>query len=267
MTGVAAPARRATRWQPTGNTAETPRDYTGFMSPPTASRPAGVNRVLVAHGTRKPGGVAMIAALADRVGALLGQPVHVAFVDVVGPGPAEVLRADPSPAVVVPAFVARGYHVRRDLPAQLLASGHPQITLTPALGPGAALVGLLAAQLRAAGCRRGDAVVLAVAGSADPLARADVTRLAERLAATAGFAVALGCVATGSPGVEQVVARARRRGAHRVIAVSGLLADGLFQDRLRGCGADVVTDPLGAQPMLARAVADQFLRASHAVAA
>ncbi len=242
-------------------------DYTGVMTECTGPRVTGVNRVLVAHGTRKPGGVAMIGALADQVSALLDQPVRVAFVDVVGPGPAEVVRADRAPAVVVPAFVARGFHVRHDLPSQLLASGHPEITVTPALGPSPALVGLLAAQLRTARCRRGDAVILAVAGSADPLARADVADLAERLAANSGRAVTLACVATGSPTVADAVARARRRGADRVVVVSGLLADGLFQDRLRRCGADVVTAPLGTQPMLARIVAEHFQRASPAVAA
>ncbi|ODR11854.1 sirohydrochlorin chelatase [Mycolicibacillus koreensis] len=237
------------------------------MAGRSVPRTTGVNRVLVAHGTRKPGGVAMIGELAERVSALLGQRVQVAFVDVVGPGPAEVLRADPAPAVVVPAFVARGFHVRRDLPTQLLASGHPEITVTPALGPSPALVGLLAAQLRSARRRRGDAVILAVAGSADPLARTDLADLAGQLAATTGCAVTLACAATGSPTVADAVVRARRDGAERVVVVSGLLADGLFQDRLRRCGADVVTAPLGAQPMLARIVAEHFRRASPAVAA
>ena len=78
-----------------------------------------MSKLLVAHGTRKPDGVKMIGELAGRVSEQLGLPVHVAFVDVLGPTPEEVLRALPAdrPVTVVPAFLASGYHVRVDLPA------------------------------------------------------------------------------------------------------------------------------------------------------
>ena len=65
--------------------------------------------------------------------------MHVAFVDVLGPTPAEVLaRRLPGPAVVVPAFLSRGYHVTADIPTHVAASGHPDVTVTDALGPGPA---------------------------------------------------------------------------------------------------------------------------------
>ncbi|GLE53267.1 hypothetical protein ATCCBAA256_28260 [Mycobacterium montefiorense] len=47
----------------------------------------------------------------------------------------------------------------------------------------------------------------------------------------------------------------------RVAVASYLLADGLFQERLRGCGADLVTRPLGTHPQLARLIASRFRRA------
>lgn len=50
-----------------------------------------MNPVLVAHGTRKGSGVAMIGELAEQVSGLLDRRVHTAFVDVLGPNPAEVL--------------------------------------------------------------------------------------------------------------------------------------------------------------------------------
>jgi sirohydrochlorin ferrochelatase len=81
------------------------------MSPPVA-------HVLVAHGTRKQSGVALIGDLAQRVSAAVGAGVHVAFVDVLGPTPSEVLRGLTAPAVVVPAFLSRGYHVNTDIPRQ-----------------------------------------------------------------------------------------------------------------------------------------------------
>src|SRR5215472_15788323 len=94
--------------------------------------------ILAAHGTRRPDGVAMIADLAAQVSALLDHRVHVAFVDVLGPTPSEVLSraaVGGRPAVVVPAFLSRGYHVRIDLPAHVAASGHRNVTVAPALGP------------------------------------------------------------------------------------------------------------------------------------
>ena len=73
---------------------------------------------------------------------MLRPPVHVAFVDVLGPTPTEVLRACPAdrPVTVVPAFLASGYHVRVDLPAHVAASGHRAVTVTHPLGPCASTV-------------------------------------------------------------------------------------------------------------------------------
>ena len=72
-----------------------------------------MNLLLVAHGTRRPGGVEMIGDLAARVSTLIGRRVQVAFVDVLGPTPSEVLSRADAPAIVVPAFLSRGYHVDR----------------------------------------------------------------------------------------------------------------------------------------------------------
>ena len=93
--------------------------------------------LLVAHGTRKPEGVTMVGDLAARVSEVLDRHIHVAFVDVLGPTPQEVLSTLPSdrPVTVVPAFLACGYHVRVDLPAHVTASDHPAVTVTAALGP------------------------------------------------------------------------------------------------------------------------------------
>ncbi len=54
---------------------------------------------------------------------------------------------------------------------------------------------------------------------------------------------------------------ARAGGARRVAIASYLLADGLFQEILRNCGADVVSRPLGTHPRLARLIANRFRRA------
>ena len=59
----------------------------------------------------------------------------------------------------------------------------------------------------------------------------------------------------------------RRCGARRVVVASYLLSEGLFQDRLRDSGADVVTGPLGTHPGLVRLIANRFSRARFSVAA
>jgi hypothetical protein len=91
----------------------------------------------------------MVGQLAERVAGLLHRPVHVAFVDVVGPTPQEVLRALPAdrPVTVVPAFLASGYHVRVDLPAHVAAGGHRAVTVTAPLGPCVSTVQVLSQRL------------------------------------------------------------------------------------------------------------------------
>jgi sirohydrochlorin ferrochelatase len=225
--------------------------------------------ILTAHGTRRPVGVAMIGDLAARVGALLDRRVQVAFVDVLGPTPGEVLSrvaAGGRPAVVMPAFLSRGYHVRTDLPAHVAASGHPDVTVTPALGPSGEIARIVADQLAKCGWRPGDCVILAAAGTTDPRARADLHVTATVLSALVGSRVRLGFAATGDPSVDEAVAAARRAGARRVAVASYLLADGLFQQRLQAGGADLVSRPLGTHPGLARLVANRFRRAAPGLA-
>lgn len=238
--------------------------------------------ILTAHGTRRPSGVAMIGDLAAQVSALLNRTVQVAFVDVLGPSPREVLAALHSrsaasvteasghPAIVVPAFLSRGYHVRTDLPAHVVASGHPNVTVTPALGPSREIARILVQQLVESGWRPGDSVVLAAAGTSDRRARADLHTTRQLVSELTGAPVYLGFAATGNPDVRTAVKKARtearetaspnarRRRPHRVVVASYLLADGLFHERLYDCGADLVTQPLGRHPGLARLIAHRF---------
>jgi sirohydrochlorin ferrochelatase len=223
--------------------------------------------ILVAHGTRKAHGVTMISELADRVGAMLGARVRTAFVDVLGPSPADVLRSLPGPAVLVPAFLAGGYHVRTDIPAHVVASGHPDVVVTDPLGPSAQLVRVMTDRMIDSGWRPTDSVVMAAAGTSDPGAQRDLRATAALLSAAIGKRVELAYAATGEPRVADAVAQLRARGARRVVVTSYLLADGLFQDRLRDSGADVVTEPLGTHPGVVRLITSRFRRARLPVAA
>lgn len=223
--------------------------------------------LLVAHGTRKQRGVTMVGNIAEQVSAVLGQHVHVAFVDVLGPTPSEVLASLDGPVTAVPAFLSRGYHVTTDIPEHVQASGHPDVTVTEALGPGPQLVRVLADRLVESGWRRDDSVVLAAAGTSDPGAQRDLHTMATWLSATTSSRVELAFAATGTPRVADAVDAMRRRGARRVAVASYLLAEGLFQDRLRDSGADVVTEPLGTHPGLVRLIASRFRRARVPLAA
>ena len=224
--------------------------------------------VLVAHGTRKQSGVAMVGDLAQRVSATLGQTVHVSFVDVLGPTPSEVLAgmAD-EPVTLVPAFLSRGYHVTTDIPAHVELAGHADVTVTEALGPGPQLVRVLADRLVESGWRQDDSVILAAAGTSDPSAQRDLHTMATGLSAITSSRVELAFAATGTPRVAEAVESLRQRGARRVVVASYLLSEGLFQDRLRASGADVVTEPLGTHPGLVRLIANRFRRARVSVAA
>ncbi|QNG19395.1 sirohydrochlorin chelatase [Rhodococcus triatomae] len=215
--------------------------------------------VLVAHGTRSSRGVEMIAALAEAVSARVGE-TRVAFVDVLGPSPQDVLTELDAPAVVVPAFLASGYHVHHDVHGA--AAQFPGAVVTPALGPDPVLAQVLRERLVEAGWTPGDAVVLAAAGSSDPRALADVRRSAAMLASLLDQRVRIGYVATGTPTVGDAVRGAREDGASRVFVASYLLAHGLFHERLFDAGADGVTQPLGVHPRIVDLVAARHDRAA-----
>ena len=226
-----------------------------------------MNLILAAHGTRQPAGVAMIGDLAVRVSELLDRTLMVAFVDVLGPTPGEVLSNLPrhEPAIVLPAFLSRGYHVRTDLPAHIAASGHCNVRVAPALGPGPEIARIIYRNLVETGWQSDDSVILAAAGTSDRRARADLDRAAALLSTLTESSVGLAFAATGSPTAREAVANARRTGGGRVVVASYLLADGLFQQRLYGCGADLVTRPLGTHPTLARVVAGRFCAEQRAL--
>ena len=225
--------------------------------------------ILVAHGTRKAHGVEMIGELADRVSAVTGRRVRTAFVDVLGPTPADVLRTLPDdvPAVLIPAFLSSGYHVRVDIPGHVAASGHRNAVVTTAMGPAQDTVRVVVERLLESGWQPSDSVVLAAAGTSDPNAQRDLRVTAALLSAALGQRVELAYAATGEPSVGSAVAGLRERGARRVVVASYLLADGLFQDRLRASGADVVAEPLGTHPDVVRLIASRFRRAVLPVAA
>jgi sirohydrochlorin ferrochelatase len=216
--------------------------------------------VLVAHGTRSDAGTALIGRLADAVSRRLpGVAVRTAFVDVRRPSVADALGSLPACAgrpVVVPAFLAAGYHVLSDLPAQVLDTG-VEAVVTPLLGPDPLVVAAAADRLYRAGWRPGDAVVLGAAGSRDPRARADLEEAAVLLGRRLGTPVHPGYLASGQPNAVDLITSLRGSG-HRVAAASWLLAPGLFHQRLVDSGAEVVSEPLGVHAGVVRALVSRY---------
>jgi sirohydrochlorin ferrochelatase len=224
-----------------------------------------VNLLLVAHGTRDPAGAVVTEQVAARVRDRLGARVETCYVDVRHPTPAEALAGLPGPCVAVPMFLAAGYHVRVDVPSQIIGTGRTDVVIGETFGPDPALVDAAADRLRGAGLRAGDAVVLAVAGSSDPYAQADGALVARRLGRRLGRPVTLATIATGGPRVDEAVATLRAEGASRVAVASWLLAPGLFQRKLDECGADVVSAPLADHDAVIDLVAARFHAAGVAL--
>jgi len=198
--------------------------------------------VLVAHGTRDPAGAETTETLADLVREWVPD-VRVAYADVHQPDVTSVLREVDGPAVVVPAFLAAGYHVLIDIPEQLRAAGVPAV-ITPHLG--ADLVPVARQRLLEAGWRPGQRIVLAASGSSDPQARDEVRAAARKLGASD-----VGFVATSEPALADVLTR-------DAAVASWFLAPGLFHRRAVDSGARVVAAPLGAHPAIAQLIVCRY---------
>lgn len=222
------------------------------------------------HGTRSPAGRRAVARLRLAVAALRpGLEVVAAHVDVQRPELGAVvarLVAQERACVVVPLLLSTGYHVRHDVRAAVAASGGWG-TAAPALGPHEALLDVLADRLAEAGAGPGDPVVLAAAGSLSPRAARDVEEVVAALARRRGTPVVAGFLSAQQPTVPAAVAALRARYPGSAVAVASyLLAPGVFSERLARAGADVVAEPLGADPRVAAVALDRYDRARAALA-
>lgn len=200
--------------------------------------------------------------------------IEVAFADGARPSlPAVVdrlVKAGHDEIVVVPLLLVEPGDAGLDIAAAVLAvaAQHPalQIRATAVLGLEPCFLEVLDERLRevlrTSRVRELDALVLAAAGSSDPLANQSVARLARlwgthhKLPVTAAFA------STAPPATGEAVRAFRAQGRRHIAVASLFLSPGELVDRageLAGeAGAVAVSPPLGAHPEVARTVLARY---------
>jgi sirohydrochlorin ferrochelatase len=218
----------------------------------------------VAHGTREPAGAPTIAALLAGVRQQLPDvTVDVAYVDVQEPRLNRALATGNGPVVLVPLFLASGYHVRVDIPSGVAAAGRSGVSVAEPLGPDPAVVAAVADRHTAAlGPQVTDAVVLAAAGSSDSSALADVETAAARLRDVLSVPVTPAYVTSAEPRVADAVSALRTDGHRSVSIATYLLAPGMFSVALQGAGADAVAAPIGDHSEVVALIARRYLAAT-----
>jgi sirohydrochlorin ferrochelatase len=231
--------------------------------------------VALAHGSRDRRSAATVKALVSEVRALRPDlKVEAAFLELSKPDFHTVVdrlvKAGHDEIVVVPLLLTEAYHAKVDVPSSVAeaVARHPQVRIhaSSILGLEASFLEVLDERLRealrAARVRELDALVLAAAGSSDPLANQAVARLARlwgshhRLPVTAAYA------SSAPPAAGEAVRAFRGEGRRHIAVASLFLAPGFLPDRAAElaleAGAVAVSEPLGAHPNLARAVLARY---------
>ena len=217
--------------------------------------------VLLAHGSRRPGPSCLLSRTAERVRTILPEvEVRTGYVELQPPDPATALEGLVDP-VVLPFFLARGYHVLKDVPAAV--ERHGSGTVTGHLGVEEHLVEAVAQRLQEASAPLGgltglDHVVLGAAGSRQAAALEEVEAITHLLEARLGRKVTPAYLSAARPSVRDAVSSARAQGARRVGVATYLLAEGRFHRAVHSTGADVVAAPIGDHPALAELVALRY---------
>lgn len=221
--------------------------------------------VTVAHGSRDSEGPRAISALVKRVARRIPDvEVVESYVELAEPTFASAMATSKEPSVVVPLLLSTGYHVNVDLPDSARLSPFPVTTSRP-LGPHPLLGAAAAMQLRAAGARRGDAVVMVVAGSKDPAATTEALVAGRLLRAHWGAPVRVAFLSGSGPRIPEVWAGLREQGRSRIATSPYLLAPGHFATKAdahaRAQGTVAVADVLAPHPLVAELVVRRYVAA------
>jgi sirohydrochlorin ferrochelatase len=231
--------------------------------------------VALAHGSRDPRSAATIKALVAEVRAQRPDlRVEAAFLDLSKPSFPTVIdrlvKAGYDEIVVVPLLLTEAYHAKVDVPSAIAAvnAAHPgvQVRATAVLGLEARFLEVLDERLRTAlrerRVRELDALVLAGAGSSDPLANQAVARLARIWGAHHKLPVMAAYASAAPPATGEAVRAFRAEGRRHIAVASLFLAPGFLPDRAAElayeAGAVAVSEPLGAHPEVARTVLARY---------
>ena len=231
--------------------------------------------VALAHGSRDPRSAATINALVAEVRAQRPDlRVEAAFLDLAKPSFPKVVdklvRAGYDEIVVVPLLLTEAYHAKVDVPSAVaeVTAKHPDVKVraTAILGLETCFLEVLDERLRAAlsaaRVRELDALVLAAAGSSDPLANQTVARLARIWGAHHRLPVTAAYASSAPPATGEAVRAFRGEGRRHIAVASLFLAPGNLVDRAAElaleAGAVAVSEPLGAHPEVARTVLARY---------
>ncbi|GAA2070138.1 sirohydrochlorin chelatase [Aeromicrobium halocynthiae] len=230
--------------------------------------------IALAHGSRDPRSAATITALTEKVACMRPDlRVEPAFLDLSEPGLDEVVdrlvAEGHGEIVVVPLLLTEAYHAKVDVPEAVAAAAERhegvRIVATKVLGIENTFLNVLDRRLREAlrehRVRELDALVLAGAGSSDPVANALIARAARAWGSHHKLPTIAAFASSAPPAAGEAV-RAHRADGRRHIAVGVLmLAPGFLPDRVKElsyeAGAVAVAEPLGvcdevAETILAR---------------
>ncbi|MFD7933810.1 sirohydrochlorin chelatase [Streptomyces sp. NPDC059755] len=226
-------------------------------------RPGPPALVVVAHGSRDPRALSTVRTLLDRVREQRpGLRVHLGHIELNEPLLTDTLAdldaQGTTDAVLVPLLLARGYHVKRDIP-EMAAKARVHTRVAAPLGPHPFLVETLYARLVEAGWRtdltqeerRTSAVVLAAAGSRDPDSAVDTRRTARLLARRLGVPVVPAYASTATPTVPTALRALAARGRDRVAVASYFTAPGRFATECAQAAPWIASAPLGTHPAMA----------------
>jgi sirohydrochlorin ferrochelatase len=231
--------------------------------------------VALAHGSRDPRSAATITALVAEVRAQRPDlRVETAFLDLAKPSFQTVVdrlvKAGHDEIVVVPLLLTEAYHATVDVPSAIAqaVTRHEglQIRATRILGLETAFLQVLDDRMREAlkhaRVRELDALVLAAAGSSDPLANQAVARLARIWGAHHKLPVTAAYASSAPPATGEAVRAFRAEGRRHIAVASLFLAPGNLTDRADElafeAGAVAVSEPLGAHPEVARTILARY---------
>ncbi|MBA2953096.1 sirohydrochlorin chelatase [Nocardioides sp. MAH-18] len=231
--------------------------------------------VALAHGSRDPRSAATIKALVDEVKAMRPDlKVETAFLELSKPSFQTVVdrlvKAGHEEIVVVPLLLTEAYHATVDVPQAIAEATqrHPglQVRATAVLGLEPRFLEVLDVRMRealsASRVRELDALVLAAAGSSDPLANQAVARLARVWGARHKLPVVAAYASAAPPAAGEAVRQFRAEGRRHIAVASLFLAPGFLPDRAAElaleAGAVAVSEPLGAHPELARTILARY---------